>query len=524
MPDGSGRVNRIETENGYSSYTTLVKNGNGIFIDYSVDAGFPPDTAKQIGLIREYASPTYAIGESRTFVRQGTWNEDLDGDAKMEQFSFEFSQTYMGLQSFSLSNQTVTTARYNNVHKISIKGSLNGTTAGIIVTEEVTLAQNLGPVKITRKISDLQGNTLIGLQTWTLARLTVNGVAIDNTTTSTTTTLSSTSTTVSGTTTTTVTADASNRRIDLHHTDLVYDTSRDVYYAAIPSSVVGNGNSIAVINPSTGAVSYSAAIGSDPYTLAIAADNSYLYVGLNGAGQVVKLSLPHLAEISRVSLGTASMGTLFADRIAVSPANSNLFAVSLRYQGVSPRHAGVILINGTTIAPNKTQDHTGSNLIAFDSNGTILYGYNNETTEFGLRKIAVNSNGLTEMTVVNTNGSFGIDNLYFYNGDLYLSGSVYSSVDLSLKGQYKSDFTICRQMPNAAKSVCTPSLYSSGAKNITIHGTASFVTQAGIPFAYQGDLRKLVPGPSGQIAVSGRDNYSANAGNYIYLVASDGFK
>ena len=52
--------------------------------------------------------------------------------------------------------------------------------------------------------------------------------------------------------------------------------------------------------------------------------------------------------------------------------------------------------------PSKTQEHTGSNRIEPSADPTIFYGYNNETSEFGFRRLKLDANGMTELVVDTT--------------------------------------------------------------------------------------------------------------------------
>ena len=65
--------------------------------------------------------------------------------------------------------------------------------------------------------------------------------------------------------------------------------------------------------------------------------------------------------------------------------------------------------------PKRTQVHTGSNLVAFDSAGATLYGLNTETSEFGLRRIQVLADGLAQQLVVSAATSYGTRALSFAN-------------------------------------------------------------------------------------------------------------
>ncbi|MFM1942074.1 MAG: hypothetical protein RI897_1056 [Verrucomicrobiota bacterium] len=66
--------------------------------------------------------------------------------------------------------------------------------------------------------------------------------------------------------------------------DLVYDTTRDVLYMSVPSSAgFPYGNSVVTLDPATGEITHSAFVGSEPNRMAIAADGTRVYVGIDGA-------------------------------------------------------------------------------------------------------------------------------------------------------------------------------------------------------------------------------------------------
>src|SRR5580765_7023541 len=60
--------------------------------------------------------------------------------------------------------------------------------------------------------------------------------------------------------------------IPLVHNALVYDSTRNLYYASISGSAPSNSNRIAIIDPSTAQVIYSAPVGSSPNALALSGD------------------------------------------------------------------------------------------------------------------------------------------------------------------------------------------------------------------------------------------------------------
>ncbi len=107
-----------------------------------------------------------------------------------------------------------------------------------------------------------------------------------------------------------VTYPATVRVLDIPANDLVWDSKVQLIYASLPSSFGTNGNSIAVISPTNGKIVGYHFVGSEPNQLALSADSSYLYVGLNGNGSVQRVILPSFALDINVSLGSSEYGDL----------------------------------------------------------------------------------------------------------------------------------------------------------------------------------------------------------------------
>lgn len=215
--------------------------------------------------------------------------------------------------------------------------------------------------------------------------------------------------------------------LSLTTNDIVYDPTSNRIYATIPSANGSNGNSIGKINPDTYLLENTVFIGSEPKAMAISDDGQYIYTGFSGTSTVRRFNvLTQTAEI-QFSLGTdLSTGPNYVEDIEVMPGQPNSIAVSRRNNGFSPRHEGVAIYDDGIARAATTQDHTGSNKIEF-KNSTTMFGYNNETTEFGLRRLSVNSGGVSEVSVSNNMPSsynFSLD--FIYNSDklYYTDGSV----------------------------------------------------------------------------------------------------
>jgi hypothetical protein len=236
---------------------------------------------------------------------------------------------------------------------------------------------------------------------------------------------------------------------------------------------------------------------------------------------VVKLRLPDFVELSRTRLPVSSFfGQLYAEKMSVSPVDPDVVAVSMFRATTSPRHGGVALIRGGILQPLMTQEHTGSNLIAFDATGQYVYGLNNETTEFGLRRIAVLPTGLQQELVVTANSDFGTHSLSWSPNGLVLGNAAYRTPDLILLGTASA--TACRAHTVANRIVCG---YSSAAgSSIAVVDATTFVTLA-VPVydstSFGADrLSEIVPGATGQVALRMNATYYNSSSDGLWLFNS----
>jgi len=123
---------------------------------------------------------------------------------------------------------------------------------------------------------------------------------------------------------------------------------------------------------------------------------------------------------SKFTLGSDPFfGPYHVEDIEVLPGSPGSVAVSRKYNGVSPRHAGVATYDNGIQRPDVTPGHTGSNVIEFSNSPGTLYGYNNETTEFGFRKMTVTASGVSgTATTLDLVNSFSAD-IEFDGGRIY---------------------------------------------------------------------------------------------------------
>ena len=179
--------------------------------------------------------------------------------------------------------------------------------------------------------------------------------------------------------------------------DLVYHSASGLIWASVPGTGGDQANTLTAIDPRTGELVTSVPIGDEPGKLALSDDGTTLYVGLNGTGSVRRFNLASRSPGPAFALGADSFfGTRFAEDIAVAPGQPGTVAVSMRFQGVSPRNAGLAIFDdgvmrGTPIS--------GPNVIEFSASPTTLYGLHNETEDGGMYTIAVGPAGPTVANV-----------------------------------------------------------------------------------------------------------------------------
>jgi hypothetical protein len=213
--------------------------------------------------------------------------------------------------------------------------------------------------------------------------------------------------------------------LDLPANDLVWDPFAQLLYASLPSSYGANGNSIAVINPATGAITGYHYAGSEPTKLAIDGTSKYLYVGLNGNGSVQRLDLPAFTPDIDISLGGTN-GANLAGAIAVSPTNPQTIAVALT--GGCCGYGPVQFFTGATQLANSVSSSIGQ--LAFAS-GSVLYGYNPGT----LSKINVSATGGTlgpQWNNIVTGDTFDYSGGLIFGGN----GQEFNPVTASLVGTF----------------------------------------------------------------------------------------
>lgn len=223
------------------------------------------------------------------------------------------------------------------------------------------------------------------------------------------------------------------RKFSLAANDIVYNPVDQLIYATVPSASGGIGNSIAAVNPTTGLVGQPVFVGSDPFKLGLSSDGKILYTTLLGAPLVRKYDITTKTPGIQFGLGGDFIhGPFYGDNLAVAPGNPDMVAASCYLPDVLGG-AGVVLTNNGVVLPGST---FGESLVF---SGSHLYTFTHDTTEFGLRKLAVSSTtGLSEVNfVTNLVNGFG-HRIAAAGGRIFGSdGAVADADSVTLTGKFK---------------------------------------------------------------------------------------
>jgi hypothetical protein len=303
--------------------------------------------------------------------------------------------------------------------------------------------------------------------------------------------------------------------------DVVADAARGRLYASVAGTDPTHANTIAKIDPATGTVEATVAIGSDPGRMAMSDDGQYLYVGLNGTGEVARVDLATFTAGPKFGLGTGYWsGTLYVKDIDVLPGAPTSVAVSRRYANTSPDHAGVAIYDNGVRRTSVTADNPINSAIEFTSSAASLYGADNETTSNNFSVLSVTASGVTQAsTTAGVVDGFDTD-MAAASGRLYLSDGMVIDPATSTTapaGRCTFDSSAMRVVrPDPANNrvffLSVTSLIGPApssrlwACNVTTFGTAGSITVPG------------VAGGTGRLARWGTDGLAFPAADQLVIV------
>ncbi|MEZ4438268.1 MAG: thrombospondin type 3 repeat-containing protein [Polyangiaceae bacterium] len=256
------------------------------------------------------------------------------------------------------------------------------------------------------------------------------------------------------------------------------DPTSSRLYLAMKATSASYGNELVAVDPTTSppSVLWSVPAGSDPRTLAIAADGSVAHVGLWGAGAVRAVNLGLRRACYVFPVGTdPSYGSLRPGDLEVLPSHPETVLISMRTPSISPDFRGVRVYDRGAPRPVQTAVHTGSRQITIASDQTA-YGYNNASTGFGFYKLDISPSGVTyDWTYGGIVQSFNVDILYEGGKVFSTNGTVVDpTIPVAL-----GTFSVANS-PCAADSAFGEAYFAVSASTIAVYDTTSYLLERNV--------------------------------------------
>ena len=150
----------------------------------------------------------------------------------------------------------------------------------------------------------------------------------------------------------------SHSTVSLTANSIVFDPATQLLYASTSSGITA-------INPTTGAIVGSYAVGNNPGQLVIGASGGVIYaqLGTQISGQNAVLPFNTITHTAGSPILIAAPNTVTS--MSVSPVNSNVIAIATTNPNFSPGFAGVTVYNNGTAGP--INNSVTANNITFSS-------------------------------------------------------------------------------------------------------------------------------------------------------------
>lgn len=479
-----------------------VRSGDGLQLLDPAGDGLPTEARAMVGQLLLYPEPFYAVGATRTLVRQGSLGIDTDGDGVVESFRVELTQTLVGFETVTPPVGSFEAAHFRTTLTLTLSpSSLAISVSTISGTEDSWWAPGMGLVQARRVQTDAAG----ARESYTLSL----SQAVRQ-----------------GSTLPAQVADGTVRVLPLLHRALVFDPLRQRYYATMSSQAGVHAHQIATIDANTGLVNYSAAVGASPSVLALAPDASAIYVALDDSAQLIKLALPDLTEIWRLPLPVNSGdGTpLLARAIVASPAEPDALAVSLRSIAGGGNFPGVVLVRHGVVQPRQIGYSPLYTMgpLAFDGDGSRVYSYGNNFGDATLFALVVQADGLAVAAQTSNTTGHGVLDVDWMAQGIIASRGFYSLSDLTQLAVFAPYG--CRVHGAApARLVCI----SQGMSSLTVIDAAARTELRNASYANLSFHRpfQLVPGPAGQVGMRlNTQSTSTEVADTLWLFNSPAFE
>ena len=176
-------------------------------------------------------------------------------------------------------------------------------------------------------------------------------------------------------------------------TGMIWDASRARIYAALPATAA-SGNSVIAIDPVTGATTAPVAVGSNPNLLALSSDASSLWVSLDGANAVQRVTLPDFTPDIRIDVPPSWGVPQVAIAMQAAPVSPNTLAV-IRGSRYSTQNTGVAIYDGAVQRPSTASgSYADVTWLQWGSDDSTLYAHSGVDAAFVFDVLNVDASGV----------------------------------------------------------------------------------------------------------------------------------
>ena len=214
---------------------------------------------------------------------------------------------------------------------------------------------------------------------------------------------------------------ASVRRFDIVASDMEWVPSLGRLYAAVRSGA--DAGRVVGLTPVTGAITDRITIGAALGDLALSADERFLFAARTAEPSIARIALGSGAGVRDLDIPIRAdpvLGTVFAEDLATLPGLPRSVVASLQRNPILPeRHAGIAVFDDDVERRRRTLPTERASRIE-SASGTVVYGFDNETVENGMRRFTLTDSGFVlSATRLNIGQFYGAE-LTFFGSRLYV--------------------------------------------------------------------------------------------------------
>jgi DNA-binding beta-propeller fold protein YncE len=232
--------------------------------------------------------------------------------------------------------------------------------------------------------------------------------------------------------------------VQLAGLSVAYDPHSALLYVATADYEPLYPNSIVAIDPTTGSVSKTQTVGSNPDLLSVSANGQFLYMGFASSTSMAQLPLPlPSTELTWALHNPATSAVYWAGNLEAAPQSPHTTALNLLDIQLTPANlGGVVIYDDKALLPNYVQGWGSSTLIfdglAWGSSDQVLTG---ASATSPLSELQVNSSGVSVLATGTTdfNSTPGAIHSDFGTGLIYSdSGKVADPATQAVVGNYNA--------------------------------------------------------------------------------------